>query len=68
MKIYKLTKKNRYTNYTVVEYYTTKEKAEKVKTEIVTIYENAENKEMGGHWGKVIWEKNVYIDEIEVIE
>ena len=68
MKIYKLTKKNRYTNYTEVEYYATKEKAEEVKTEIVAIYEDAENKGMGGHWGKVIWEKSVYIDEIEVIE
>ena len=68
MKIYRLTKYNRFSGYATEEFYATKEKAEKEQTEIAKIYDEADAKGMGGHWGTVIWERNAYIKEIEVIE
>jgi hypothetical protein len=68
MKIYKLTKWNRFRNTEVEVFYASREKAEQEKAEIITTYENAVAEGNGVHWSKVIWNKDVFIEEIEVIE
>ena len=68
MKIYKLTKWNRFSGSKVEVFYTTREKAEQEKAEIITTYKNAVAEGSGVHWSKVIWEEDVYIEEVEVIE
>ena len=68
MKIYRLTKYNRFDGYRTEEFYVTKERAEEEQAKIAKIYDEAEAKGMGGHWGTVVWERDAYIEEIEVIE
>ena len=68
MKIYKLTKYNRFSGYGEEVFYATKEKAEKEQTEIAKVYSEAEAKGDGGHWETIVWERDAYIKEIEVIE
>ena len=68
MKVYKLTKYNRRSGEAVEVLYATKERAEKEQAEIKTIYEEAEEKGVGLHWDKVVWEEKAYIKEVEVIE
>ena len=68
MKIYKLTKYNRFDDTKTEVFYVSQEKAEQEKAEILAIYEEAVTKGNGSHWGSVIWDKFVYITEVEVIE
>ena len=68
MKIYKLTKYHRFDNTKTEVFYTSQEKAEQEKAKIIATYEDAETKGKGSHWGSVIWDKFVYITEVEVIE
>ena len=68
MKIYKLTRYNRFNDSKAEVFYISQEKAEQAKAEILAIYEEAAAKGNGSHWGSVIWDKFVYITEVEVIE
>lgn len=68
MKIYKLTKYNRFNDAETEVFYASQEKAEQEKAEIIATYEDAVAKGSGLHWSEVIWDKFVYITEIEVIE
>ena len=68
MKIYKLTKYNRFDNTRTEVFYATQEKAEQEKAKIIATYEDAVAKGQGSHWGSVIWDRFVNITEVEVIE
>ena len=68
MKIYKLTKYNRFDNTRTEVFYATQEKAEQEKAKIIATYEDAMAKGQGSHWGLVIWDRFVNITEVEVIE
>jgi hypothetical protein len=68
MKIYKLTKYNRFNDTKTEVFYASQEKAEQEKAKILTTYEDAVAKGSGSHWGSVVWDKCVYITEVEVIE
>lgn len=68
MKIFAVTKYNRFTGSKETTYYANEAKAEAEVNAIKSIYAEAEAKGVGGHWGKVIYEKYVSVKEIEVIE
>lgn len=69
MKIYEVTKYNRFTGAKEITYYANEAKAEAEVKAIKNIYAEAEAMgATGGHWGKVIYEKFVGMKEIEVVE